>query len=534
MRRTLTLISVLALMTSLLALPAAASTLLTTYWTGGGSDSVVACEEDQDPYLHWILTSNRNFAANNTPLLYPGGAGPAVEGSKVVGAAHFYTYDSIPYDEETGMPDLSAYEGTYATFVQGRSGTVNSNLVISDGCYDAPLMVEGQIDVVKTVDTSFAREHDWSIEKRVDPESITLSAENLSEEATWYVDVTYEGYGDEDIKVYGTIEVSWSGNVTARIDSVTDLVTQGVVDTPAVVDCGDPDPFPVYLNEDNPLLECTYEAELASIADGENVASAEGEFIEPDEPFVAPPGFDWDIDVSGGLDGGFPALVEFGDPDPDKHATAYVTDTNDGFLFKYDAGEHILSAYDEDGDPLAEGTKFEFDYSETFEFCEDDCQREVIENTAEVRGDMVEGVRVLLDSATATLTINKVCEFDGCTPGFWKNDTPANRPAWNYLDEEFGIDRDTLLPGTTLTLEEALASQGSSSNLYFHGAAGWLNAHMADNGLINYRYSVAEVEAIIAGTGVYEGLTMEARKNLLDYANNEGECPFSVTFPVIE
>jgi hypothetical protein len=520
MRRTLTIVSALALTMSLLVLPASAIGEKTVDWVGNGADSVVACEEGQEPYLHWILTPGGNYTISDGVLYDSEGTELAEQEGMPSAAAHFYTYDEIPYDPETGMPDLSAYEGVYATaiFTAGRNAqTFNPILTISDGCYDAPLIVEGQIDVVKTVDTSFAREHFWSIDKSVDPESITLSADNLSEEATWYVDVTYDGYEDQDIMVSGEIEISWSGNVPAEITDVTDVVKQGEDLTPGTVDCGEDVSFPVTLDEDNPQLVCTYEVELDSIVDGENIATVTGEFIEPDEPFVVPSGFEWEIEeVATNDDGTTPVVVEFGDPDPDKDALVTVTDTNAGFALKYDpmAEGVVLDAYD-----YVEGDVESFFYSETFEFCdyEEECEGETIVNTARVIGDN----EVVLDYATATLVINVVCEFDGCTPGFWKNDTPANAPAWALL-AELGITRDTLMPVSGLTYQQALDSPGGSLNqLNFHTAAALLNAAHPD---VNYTYTTQQIIDMYNEAISPEGRTIEEIKDLLDAANNEG-CP---------
>jgi hypothetical protein len=116
----------------------------------------------------------------------------------------------------------------------------------------------------------------------------------------------------------------------------------------------------------------------------------------------------------------------------------------------------------------------------------------------------------------------------GCTPGFWRNDTPANRPAWNYLS--------TLTPPLTPTSQfldsgseynAALTATGGGYNaLLRHASAAYLDASMGS--YVGYPYTTGEVQAIwdtAISTGDYE-----PAKDKLQTANELG-CPLSATNP---
>ena len=113
---------------------------------------------------------------------------------------------------------------------------------------------------------------------------------------------------------------------------------------------------------------------------------------------------------------------------------------------------------------------------------------------------------------------------EGCTPGYWKQDQhfdsyPAGITPNTLFSSIFGV-------GGTLTFLQALGLNGGDVNaLWRHGAAAYLNALSND---VDYAYTTTQVIAIVNGTGAYAGLTVEARKNLLDAANNGvGGCPLN-------
>ncbi len=97
------------------------------------------------------------------------------------------------------------------------------------------------LNVTKTVETSYTRTHSWDIDKRVDTENghtvdedtpkIWLYTDGSGDEtATWYVDVTYEGYEDSDFAIGGTVTVENTGSQDAVISSVADLLAGTPVD----------------------------------------------------------------------------------------------------------------------------------------------------------------------------------------------------------------------------------------------------------------------------------------------------------------
>jgi hypothetical protein len=112
----------------------------------------------------------------------------------------------------------------------------------------------------------------------------------------------------------------------------------------------------------------------------------------------------------------------------------------------------------------------------------------------------------------------------GCTPGYWKQDQhfdswPAPITPSTTFTSVFGV-------GGTLTFLQALGLNGGDTNaLWRAGAAAYLNAL---SGGVDYAYTTTEVIAIVNGTGAYAGLSVEARKDLLDAANNGvGGCPLN-------
>ncbi|HYN06527.1 MAG TPA: hypothetical protein VES67_03960 [Vicinamibacterales bacterium] len=113
---------------------------------------------------------------------------------------------------------------------------------------------------------------------------------------------------------------------------------------------------------------------------------------------------------------------------------------------------------------------------------------------------------------------------EGCTPGYWKQDQHFDN--WTGLstgadfDTTFGVNFFT----PNITLLQALNRGGGGVNaLARHAVAALLNAASAD---VDYRYTTAEVLAIVRGTGVYAGRTIEERKDLLAAANELG-CPLN-------
>ncbi len=112
----------------------------------------------------------------------------------------------------------------------------------------------------------------------------------------------------------------------------------------------------------------------------------------------------------------------------------------------------------------------------------------------------------------------------GCTPGFWKQEHHLD--SWTTyvpgadFDATFGVN----FFNPNITLLQAVGLGGGGVNaLARHAVAALLNAASPD---VDYTYTVAQVLDIVQGDGAFTGLSVEARKNLLEAANELG-CPLS-------
>jgi hypothetical protein len=429
MRRTITFISVFALMISMLALPATAETVnslgdptYTEVWDGRGSDSE-RCELARDPegWIHWVFSTKGTSTDARLTI-----GDDVYEPGEPLNAEvwHFYT----PYFE--GVED-GTLEATIELF--GGTKGPGGGLVISDFCPgdDEPFVPDALLNVEKTADTSYNRIHDWSIDKTVETENelehddlpkIWLYTDGSGDErATWNVDVTYEGYEDTDVKVSGTIEISLGGNLDAYIEDVEDIIFQGEdpeegeddtrTQTPVDVECAldveleeGEDPvligFPYLLTQGAPDIVCTYEAEDLEVEDGVNVATVTGEFRLPEGTELEE--FDpanYPIDEPAEAD------VIFGEPEEQTHKSVDVKDLSDLF------GDVTLGTLDADDFPIEEEGKdptntVRFSYYKDFAFADyAACGHFEYDNTASVLGDEDE----VLDSDDATLAVNVQC-----------------------------------------------------------------------------------------------------------------------------
>lgn len=115
----------------------------------------------------------------------------------------------------------------------------------------------------------------------------------------------------------------------------------------------------------------------------------------------------------------------------------------------------------------------------------------------------------------------RVAGNEGCTPGYWKQSQHfGNWPV--SLTTTFAQAGFTF--GFTGTLLTGLGTGGGGIEaLARHAAAAYLNSLSSG---VDFSLSTADVIAIANGTGIYLGLTIEARKNLLQAANEGiGGCP---------
>lgn len=137
-----------------------------------------------------------------------------------------------------------------------------------------------ELTVSKTAETSYSREHFWSIEKSVETENgythdgtpkIWLYIDGTgNESATWTVDASYEGFQDFNFQVSGEITVENTGTLNATITGVSDVMAgmpwtiDSEVTFPYVLEVGD-------------SLTLTYSSDVDNQVDGLNVATVQTE-----------------------------------------------------------------------------------------------------------------------------------------------------------------------------------------------------------------------------------------------------------------
>lgn len=243
-------------------------------------------------------------------------------------------------------------------------------------CWNEPKEVE-ELTVKKTVETTYSRTHDWSIDKNVNtkkgyklddiPKIWLYTDSSGDEKATWTVDVTYEGYKDSAHNVSGKITIENTGALDAVIKYVDDVLGGENIDVYCGVD------FP-YTLKATKTLKCTYDED--GYFKGENKVTVKTER----DKYYAKEDIIW------------------GDPEPDKYAKVEITDTNSGFASKY--GHVTLDAYEYDQNEV-----ISFKYYENFAWADygaDNCKDgKTYHNTATI----VETKQY----AKATLKVNVQC-----------------------------------------------------------------------------------------------------------------------------
>jgi hypothetical protein len=214
-------------------------------------------------------------------------------------AANVYVYDGS-LDSDSGLASPPAGSGPAGL----------SNLTV---CWNGEVDFE-KLDVSKTVVTTYDREHFWAIDKWVETENgyteegeakIWLFTDSSGDEtATWYVDVTYEGYQDYGWNVSGTITIENTGTLDATINSVDDVLAGSPID----VDCSVTFPYVLPVGG---KLECTYSED--GYVEGFNEASVTTEVTT----YYADP-----------------VEIEWGDPANEVNKTVNVKDVSDLFGVK--------------------------------------------------------------------------------------------------------------------------------------------------------------------------------------------------------
>lgn len=240
-------------------------------------------------------------------------AGPGVLIDKVYAKGgnsyNLYDYTSTnPRPKEDGNLHSPRNEsGKYAAF---------SHI---DFCYRVALQVE------KTAVTSYNLKYGWEIKKEADAEYDLFKGDEVQHD--YVVSVKKDKGTPQDIKVTGTIKIYNPAQVTAVIESVTDVIP-GYDNV--VLDCNVT--FP-YLLEAGKTLECTYEAELEDLTELVNTVK---------------------VVTSGAVEGGSAtADITFGDPDKVFLDEITVSDSYEGELGKTSEStswsySRILTCFDDD------------------------------------------------------------------------------------------------------------------------------------------------------------------------------------------
>lgn len=234
----LALLVVMAMLLSLTAALGMATELgepsYTEEWDGRGTNSVrcdLANTDDRpwDSWIHWVFSTKGE--SETARLTLRDGDGEILEVAEPgdpleANAWHFYTDYYDIFDEN----DVRILFATIELF--GGDKGPGGGLVISDYCPGED--IEGLL-VVKTVDTSFEREHFWDITKKVETQKeheledgtpkIWLYIDGSGDErATWTVDVSYEGYEDDEHEVSGTITITNTGTLPVVITNIVDVL----------------------------------------------------------------------------------------------------------------------------------------------------------------------------------------------------------------------------------------------------------------------------------------------------------------------
>jgi hypothetical protein len=331
-------------------------------WDGQGYDSE-KCELLEPPnrpvtgWMHWVINQIGGATDARLILLDLEGTELGVFEPKdsPANVFHFYT----PYFD---IDDLEAVFELYG----GNPET--PKLVLSDFCPGVE-----DLDVSKTVDTYYTRTHEWDIAKKVETENdyelddlpkIWLFTNGDGDEtATWTIDVTYEGYEDDDFNVSGEITIENIGGLDAWITDIEDILGGEEIE----IDCGEDFELP-YLLEVGETLVCTYDEDGYFEGDNEVTVTTERAVYGPiEEPII------------------------WGDPDEEINETVTIKDVSDLF-----GEEELGSVTAPNGDTFTYDKEFKWeDYGAEL------CGSYQYDNTATIVETEQE--------ASATLLVNVQC-----------------------------------------------------------------------------------------------------------------------------
>ena len=157
-----------------------------------------------------------------------------------------------------GGPNANAYvyEPPAESFGDtGLHAPINPNTGQPYGISHIELCYDFEVAVAKTALTTFTRTYTWDIDKSVAPAAWTMFA-GESGTSLYTVAVTRTGYVDSGWAVSGAITIENPAPFAATLESVADVVSDGI---PATVDCGAS--FP-YVLAPGDTLTCTYQTSL--------------------------------------------------------------------------------------------------------------------------------------------------------------------------------------------------------------------------------------------------------------------------------
>lgn len=152
----------------------------------------------------------------------------------------------------------------------GGSATSDGSNTFFNLSHVCPGTEQEKLEVSKTVNTSYSREHFWDIDKSVDVMDVYLYIPGQGADkpstgtATWTVDVAYGGSVDYDHKVFGDIKVKNTGTIAAVVTSVTDILAGTTIS----ISCPVVFPYTLLAGE---FFTCTYSEDVAEKIAGNNV-----------------------------------------------------------------------------------------------------------------------------------------------------------------------------------------------------------------------------------------------------------------------
>ena len=243
--------------------------------------------------------------------------------------------------------DGCAYAGASATpcgvflILYVRLGFSGGDFVVGSGFEEFSTIDRPFVTVTKTAVPSFTRTHHWLIAKTVDPTVITLFAEQ-SQDATWTVTVSPDGFTDSDELVSGTITIANTSGAAVTITSVADAVAGYGLIAPVC-----PVTFPHSLANDATLV-CTYSAsapdtdpgvqtntatvEIDASIDADDIVDASAFTASADFDFssATPTEVDADPPVYDDYDGGGETLLGNASGSPFVTPRTYTCDGDEG------------------------------------------------------------------------------------------------------------------------------------------------------------------------------------------------------------